>query len=134
VAIGDTGIASPTRIAVGDVRRSWQADPPRYEALFARIGAIAQEARQAIERGDLARLGMLMNDNHALLQELTVSCAELDALVDAAKRAGAWGAKLSGGGRGGNMLALVTPETESAVERALRQAGAKNVIVSEVGG
>ena len=47
-----------------------------------------------------------MDENHALLQEIGVSCPELDALVAAARAAGALGAKLSGGGRGGNMIAL----------------------------
>ena len=48
-----------------------------------------------------------MDENHRLLQEIGVSCPELDALVAAARAAGALGAKLSGGGRGGNMIALV---------------------------
>jgi mevalonate kinase len=132
IAIGDTGIASPTRIAVGDVRAAWQADPNRYNALFEQIGSISQKARQAIETGHVDTLGEIMNENHKLLQELDVSCPELDALVNAARRAGASGAKLSGSGRGGNMMALVTPNTQIHVERALRQAGAKNVIVTEI--
>lgn len=132
VAIGDTGIASPTRITVGDVRAAWQANPARYDALFQQIGAIAQKARYLIESGDPAALGTLMDENHALLQELGVSCRELDGLVMAARRAGALGAKLSGGGRGGNMMALVTPNAQLQVERALRHAGAKNVLVTEI--
>ncbi len=132
IVIGDTGLASPTRIAVGDVRAAWQADPPRYEAIFHHIGQLAQAARLAIEGGQLDRLGALMNDNHALLQELGVSCAELDTLVDAARQAGALGAKLSGGGRGGNMIALVTPKSKQKVEQALAQAGARNVIATEI--
>ncbi len=133
IAIGDTGIASPTRVTVGDVRAAWQADPPRYEAIFGRIGFVVQAARRAIESGDLNALGALMDGNHTLLQDLNVSCPELDALVMAARRAGALGAKLSGGGRGGNMIALVTPDARSHVELALRQAGARRVIVTEVG-
>jgi mevalonate kinase len=88
--------------------------------------------RQAIETGHVDTLGEIMNENHKLLQELDVSCPELDALVNAARRAGASGAKLSGSGRGGNMMALVTPGTQMHVERALRQAGAKNVILTEI--
>lgn len=133
IAIGDTGIASPTKITVGDVRVAWQADPDRYNSLFEQIGSIARQARQAIEQGCVEMLGALMNENHALIQMLNVSCAELDALVEAARRAGAVGAKLSGGGRGGNMIALVTPQAQAAVERALYDAGAKNVIVTQVG-
>ena len=71
-----------------------------------------------------------MDENHALLQEIGVSCPELDALVAAARAAGALGAKLSGGGRGGNMIALVTEATASQVADALRAAGAVRVIVT----
>ena len=126
--IADTGLASPTKIAVGDVRAGWQKEPERFEVLFAEVGAIAREARGLIEAGQPEALGPLMNRNHALLQEMGVSCGELDALVNTAMNAGAVGAKLSGGGRGGNMIALVTPESESAVRAALERAGAKRVI------
>ena len=64
--IADTGIASPTRVTVGDVRAAWQADPARYEAIFDRIGDIARQARSCIERGDLARLGELMTRNQPI--------------------------------------------------------------------
>lgn len=135
--IADTGIPSPTKITVGDVHAAWQKEPKRYEGLFALVGEIVHEARSIIERGSRARtvstLGELMNGNHDLLKMIGVSCAELDALVEAARAAGALGAKLSGGGRGGNMLALVTPETEAAVRAALDKAGAKRVIGTHVG-
>jgi mevalonate kinase len=135
--IADTGRPSPTKITVGDVRAGWQREPERFEARFAAIGDIAREARTLIETGDerdaAPRLGTLMVRNHALLRELTVSCAELDALVSAATEAGAPGAKLSGGGRGGNMIALVTPETDAAVREALLRAGAKRVLKTVIG-
>jgi mevalonate kinase len=73
-----------------------------------------------------------MNQNHALLQEMTVSSPELDRLVQAAREAGALGAKLSGGGRGGNMIALVKPDSAEAVSRSLKEAGAKDVIITTV--
>lgn len=130
--IGDTGIASPTRIAVGDVRTAWQADAAYYDALFAKVGAIVEEARRAIESGDNAALGPLMNENHALLREIGVSSPELDRLVDAARSAGASGAKLSGGGRGGNMIAMVDDASVAPVTDALTSAGAKSVISTVV--
>ena len=69
-----------------------------------------------------------MNQNHTLLQELTVSCPELDRLVEAARAAGAWGAKMSGTGRGGLMMALTpTKELQDQVEAALKAAGAPQV-------
>ncbi|MCX7708190.1 MAG: mevalonate kinase [Anaerolineae bacterium] len=132
LVIADTGIRSPTRIAVGDVRAGWQAEPARFEALFDRVAAIVEAARAAIEAGEPQKLGPLMDENHALLQEMGVSCPELDALVAAARSAGASGAKLSGAGRGGNMIALVTPETAETVAGALKAAGATRVILTEV--
>ncbi len=133
LAVGDTGIASPTKEAVGDVRRAWQADPARYEALFDAIAETVQAGRAAIEQGDAPALGAAMRRDHALLQELGVSCPALDALVAAAERAGALGAKLAGGGRGGNMIALVTPARADRVAAALQAAGATRVLVSEIG-
>jgi mevalonate kinase len=132
IAIADTGIAAPTRIAVGDVRRAWEADRARYEVLFDQIGAIARDARAALEQGDVDALGPLMNANQALLREIGVSSPEIEILVDAALRAGARGAKLSGAGRGGNVIALVEDGTRAAVERALMDTGAKRVIVTTV--
>jgi mevalonate kinase len=126
--IADTGIASPTKIAVGDVRAAWEAEPNKYEALFTQIGLLVMQARAAIESGDLASMGRLMAENHALLQSLNVSCTELDDLVRAALEAGALGAKLSGGGRGGNMIALVSQENADVVAAALEAAGAKGLI------
>ena len=134
--IADTGLASPTRITVGDVRAAWQKEPEHYEKIFAEIGGIVGEARALIEAEQTPSvsktLGVLMTRNHALLQQLTVSGPELDALVTAALKAGAQGAKLSGGGRGGNMLTLSTEETEAAVRSALERAGAKRVIGTTV--
>jgi mevalonate kinase len=132
LAVGDTGVCSPTRVAVNDVCAGRNRDPERYEQLFDHIGAIVDEARRAIESGTMELLGGCMDENQSLLQRLGVSSPELDALVAAAKRAGAEGAKLSGAGRGGNMIALVSAETAGAVEAALRADGACGVIVTEV--
>lgn len=130
--IADTGVSTPTRLTVGDVRTAWEREPQRFEALFAEIGQIARLARNAIETGKTASLGPLMDENHALLQRLNVSSPELDGLVAAARQAGALGAKLSGGGRGGNMIALVEPSMHEAIATALRQAAAKSVIATTV--
>jgi mevalonate kinase len=73
-----------------------------------------------------------MDRNHALLQELTVSSPELDGLVQAARDAGALGAKMSGGGRGGNMIALVPVGLSLQVAKALRSAGAIRTIITTV--
>ncbi|HSO13635.1 MAG TPA: mevalonate kinase [Anaerolineales bacterium] len=132
IVIGDTGISAPTKESVGDVRKLWEADKEKWEDVFNQVGKIANKARDAIERGQTKELGKLMNRNHALLQEMTVSSPELDKLVEAARNAGASGAKLSGGGRGGNMIALVEPAQAEAVARSLKDAGARNTIITQV--
>ena len=134
LVIGNTGVASPTGQAVEDVRRGWQANPAAYERIFDEIGWITREARRAMEQGLVADLGPLMTRNQALLREIDVSSPELDRLVDAALGAGAAGAKLCGGGRGGNMIALANPESAGAVATALRGAGAVNVFAILVSG
>jgi mevalonate kinase len=73
-----------------------------------------------------------MNENHALLSQMGVSSPELDTLVETARSAGALGAKLSGAGRGGSMIALVAPEGSNEVTRALLNAGAVGTIVTEI--
>ncbi len=128
--IADTGVVSPTRIAVGDVRRAWQQNPTRLEALFDAAGDIARQARTAIETGDATVLGSLMDENQRLLMEMGVSSPELERLIQAARDAGALGAKLSGAGRGGNMIALVQKDDVGRIRQALLAAGAVRVIAT----
>lgn len=130
--IADTGVESPTKAVVGAVRGAWQGARERYEALFDTVGDIVAEVRRAIERGELVQLGHLLDENHRLLQDMSVSSPRLDALVDAAKRHGALGAKLSGAGRGGNMIALVAARTCEPVKQALQAEGAQGVIETTV--
>jgi len=130
--VGDTGVPSPTKRAVTDVRWAWERDPAHYDALFDQIGDVTDEARRAIEIGDIEELGMLMTENHALLMEMGVSSPQLDDLVDAAQFAGALGAKLSGAGRGGNMIALAEDDLAEEIAQALREAGAQGVIRTRV--
>jgi len=133
VVIGDTGISSPTSTTVGDVRCAWREDPDDYDSIFDQIGSISERARRAIEAGDPGYLGPLMVENHDLLRRLEVSSVELDRLIDAAMNAGALGAKMSGGGRGGNMIALVGTESVDQVTEALLESGAQRTIATTVG-
>lgn len=132
IVIADTGIPAPTKQSVADVRKLWESDKAKWEHVFEQVGEIASAARKNIETGAWNELSGLMNQNHALLQKMTVSSPELDQLVEAARNAGALGAKLSGGGRGGNMIALVEKEKAPAIAEALRSAGAKRTIVTSV--
>ena len=76
--------------------------------------------------------GPLLTQNHELLTELGVSNESLDALVEVALSAGAWGAKLSGGGMGGNIIALVDPSKMNDVEHALLNSGAVRTITTTI--
>ena len=126
--VGDTGVRSATHLPVGAVRKKWQANPARYEAIFDAIGALALQVRAALAAGAAPELGMLLNENQRLLVELGVSSPELARLIAAANGAGALGAKLSGAGWGGVMLALVTAERAPDVATALRAAGAVRLL------
>lgn len=132
IVIGDTGVPAPTRESVRDVRKLWESNTAHWEDVFDRVGALARNAREIIEGGQWSELSPLMNQNQALLEELTVSSPELDRLIAAALNAGALGAKISGGGRGGNMIALVNEGTADAVAAALTSAGSPRVIITTV--
>jgi mevalonate kinase len=130
--VADTGVESPTSAVVDAVRQARKRYKEKYEAVFDRVEELVLRARRAIELGDLEQVGRCMDQNHRLLQLMEVSSPQLDTLVAGANRAGALGAKLSGAGRGGNMIALVTPRTCEPVKSALVDAGAVGVIETAV--
>ena len=134
IVIGDTGVPAPTKQSVADLRELWEEDRSRWEGIFTEVGQIVNEARRAIEYGRIKELGELMDKNQDLLLHMTVSSPELERLVEAARSAGALGAKLSGGGRGGNMIALVKqdPASIQIMKESLLRAGARRVITTTV--
>ncbi len=132
LVIADSGIPSPTRETVAAVRMGWEREPERYERLFDAIAALVREAEACLAAGRIEDLGPLLDANHQLLQELGVSSHHLDHLVRIAREAGALGAKLTGGGRGGNLIALVRPEQATSVAHALQAAGARAIYRTEI--
>ena len=130
ILIADSGISSKTIEVVSDVRRQWGEKTAVFNHLFDECATIAIAARSAIAAGNLPEIGRLMSENHRVLQKMTVSAPVLDKLVNAAMGAGAMGAKLSGAGRGGNVVVLVDEGGETAVSQALLANGAKTVISS----
>jgi mevalonate kinase len=123
--VADSGVSASTRETVSDVRRLYTRDQAHYSAIIGEIGNLTRAARTLIESGEsLPELGELMNNNHSLLRALTVSSAHLDRLCAAARRQGAYGAKLSGGGRGGSLIALIEPDLAQSISAAVRDAGA----------
>ncbi|HJP43417.1 MAG TPA: hydroxymethylglutaryl-CoA reductase, partial [Candidatus Poseidoniia archaeon] len=118
------GITASTGELVAGVRKRHDAEPRLYNGYFEAIGALVSDAHDALEAGDLERVGKLMDANHELLNNIDVGHPVLDELVAIARDAGALGAKLTGKGGGGNMVALCEgPDSQAAVARALTEAG-----------
>ena len=133
ILVADSGIPGNTRTAVEAVREQWLASPEECEGLFNQIGEISRAAREVITSGDHRELGPLMNQNHSCLRELGVSTPELDRLAESALQAGALGAKLSGGGLGGNLIALCDTAAPR-IEGALLRSGAQSVLPTTIRG
>ena len=111
IVMGNTGKVADTTAAVAGVRERKEKNPEKYKEIFDRAENIAYLAKDAIQDEDFRELGKLMNENHKLLQQIEVSSRELDFMVKLARDQGALGAKLTGGGLGGNIIAL-TPERD----------------------
>lgn len=122
VVMGNTGVVANTKKAVAGVRERVGCFREKYDAIFTEARDLVNKARKILHSGDWEQTGYLMNMNHELLQQIEVSSKELDFLVDVSLRHGALGAKMTGGGLGGYMVAL-TPSKKlqetvaSAIER-----------------
>jgi mevalonate kinase len=99
LVIADSGIKGSTAKAVAQVRQSFQEDSVKYQSLFDQIENVTLSAKKCLESGELSELGILLNENHQILQALGISIAPLDDLVSCALQNGALGAKLSGSGQ-----------------------------------
>jgi len=115
--IGYTPRVSTTKDLVAMVRRRYEAMRDVIEPIIRSIGIITRKGKEALERGDLELMGILMNINHGLLDALGVSTRQLNEMVYAARNAGALGSKLTGAGGGGCMIAISDRiEVEKAIE------------------
>lgn len=133
--VADSGVFSSTAETVNEVRRRREAERAKFDSLFWEIGAMASVAREVISRSSQAELGMCMNRNHDLLAELGLACPETERLVEAAREAGAAGAKTSGAGKGGSVLVLLGDANEAlSTSAALKQAGARDVYETVIEG
>ncbi|OQX89066.1 hydroxymethylglutaryl-CoA reductase [candidate division KSB1 bacterium 4484_87] len=131
LVIGMSGVEGLTLKMVRQVRQGWEKNRVLYDQIFDQIDEITQQAVEAIQTYDLEKLGYLMNINQGLLNAIQVSTWELEELVEIARKNGALGAKLTGGGGGGAIIALC-PENAEQVVDAMQRAGYK-AIVTEVG-
>ncbi len=134
LVIASTGITASTKVVVGDVKAKKDADPDWFETIAQEYTQLVHDAKESLIKLDTDKVGKLMNRNHELLQQLIVSCKELDELVKIARENGAVGAKMTGTGRGGNMIALAPDEsTAEKIAVALERARAAGVWTTSFG-
>lgn len=125
LVIADSGHAGDTHSAVAAVSEIRRADPKLAAEYFDRIRHHTVAARRDLAQDDRESLGRRMNEVQQTLHAMSVSSPKLDRLIETARDAGALGAKLTGGGRGGCIIALpATPEDALPLSQALRRAGA----------
>lgn len=123
--VADTGIKGQTRAAVSDVARLFEQDKKTAALHISTLGQLTVQAKTAILADDAYRLGQIMTEAQAHLTALTISNDKLDQLIQAALSADALGAKLTGGGRGGCMIALADSKAAAqTIAAAIKDAGA----------
>lgn len=133
IIIGSTGKVANTKAMVAGVAERKKKNPEKYDSIFKEAEKLTYAGRKALESYDLKKVGELMNKNHSLLQEIEVSSWELDLLVEIARKNGAFGAKLTGGGGGGCMTALTpSKELQEKVSLAIEKEGYK-VLRTKIG-
>lgn len=126
--IGDTGVERSTRVQVEKVRDLVDKFPRVTEPIMKTAREIVLRAIDALKENDLETLGSLMNINHALLCGVGVSDESLEWLINAARKTGALGAKLTGAGGGGCMIALAREEKLEQVSEAIQRAGGRPLV------
>jgi mevalonate kinase len=130
----DTGVKGRTGESVADVARCVEKQPEQTMETIRTIGQLTLQAKDALAHNALEHLGRLLTQAHSMLQKLTVSDDTLDHLVETAIQSGALGAKLTGGGRGGCMIALAQSEQKAKIiaDKLLEQ-GAVNTWIHALG-
>ncbi|ALS02969.1 mevalonate kinase [Enterococcus silesiacus] len=132
--VADTGIKGQTRAAVRDVAHLFEQNKQIVSQHITELGRLTKLAKQVILADDVHTLGNVMNQAQEQLKALTVSNDQLDQLVAAALENGALGAKLTGGGRGGCMIALADSKAHAEkIAAALEKAGAKATWIQSLG-
>ena len=123
LVVGDTGMKRSTGDTVAELRRRRERYPSVIDPVLKVGGEIVRSAVKALRSGDIQTLGELMNVNQGLLSAVGVSNEALERLIYAAREAGALGAKLTGAGGGGCMIALCYEEKLKNVLEAIEQSG-----------
>lgn len=113
LVIAHSGESSSTKEIVAMVARQREAETQRVDEAFGAIAALVNNAKLAVEAGDLKGLGQLLDLNQMLLAGLMLSTEKIEELCRVAREEGALGAKLTGAGAGGCMIALAKDEADA---------------------
>ncbi|MEM5871549.1 MAG: mevalonate kinase [Candidatus Aenigmatarchaeota archaeon] len=133
LVMGYSGKMGSTKELVEKVRMNKEREPKKYDEIFSKAENLVKEARKKLISFDLRELGKLMDENHSLLRKIEVSCYELDKLCEIAKENGALGAKLTGSGGGGFMIALAeNKNVQEKIMKAIEENGYKAIKI-EIG-
>jgi mevalonate kinase len=130
LVVAYTGIKADTATYVRRVSDLLETWPTAMNLVFDTMGQIVSDGRSALQEADLIRLGQLMDMQHGLAHAIGVDTPETAALVFAARKAGAYGAKLSGAGGGDCIIALIPEDGRARIEAALEAAGGQIVRVA----
>ncbi len=133
LAVANSGEASSTKRMVDSVRKQHERNEARIEETFDGIAALVRNGELAVAAGDVIALGQLMDLNHGLLSSLLLSTTKLEALCETARAAGAKGAKLTGAGGGGCMIALCEDRESAGGVCAALEEIADEAFIAEVG-
>ena len=129
VLVGLSGKESMTARMVEKVRASRERHTRFYDSLFEQTSEFTKSGIEAFLAGDLAQLGEYMNLAHGILNALQLSTPDLEEMIDLARSSGATGAKVTGAGGGGCMIA-VCPDGQQSADLALREAGFQTICFS----
>lgn len=134
LVLADSGCKGMTRETVEALRSRLESNPVEVGSQLNKLGEIAAVAEDDLAFGRIENMGKQMTFAHRILADLGVSTAKLDALVDAACKHGALGAKLTGGGGGGCVIALADSEDAAKrVSEAFKNAGACDTWIVNIG-
>lgn len=133
--VADTGVPSETRAAVADVQKLYQKNQAEIDQIIRTLGNISREIKTYLEgNADTIKIGDAMNRAQNYLETLTVSDSSLENLIKVARNNGADGAKLTGGGRGGCIIAVAkNQEIAEKITKALHKAGAAQEWIFTIG-
>lgn len=135
IVLADSGLKGMTRVTVEDLRKKRDENPTFVNSLLQELGDIALSAEDDLLNGSSENVGIKMIRAHRILDKLGISTPLLNDLVDAAYSNGALGAKLTGGGGGGCVIAIADSEDCAyKVSDAFKSAGAKKTWIVDISG